>query len=157
MNHRALKGKKIFPVYVLWLLLAFQAISGIAGGLVMLLDPSGKTLSVPLIFLMGSPFSDYFFPGLFLLFFLGLFPLLGLVGLIFDRWSWPNLLNIYQNKRWGWTYSLYTGLILIIWMDLQIGFIGYWHPVQTFHALTGVAIVIITLLPPVKDYYQTRS
>jgi hypothetical protein len=122
----------------------------------MLFDPSGKTLSMPLIFLMGSPFSDYFLPGLLLLVFLGLFPLLGLVGLITDRWSWPNLLNIYRNKQWGWSYSLYAGLILIIWMDLQIGFIGYWHPVQTFHALTGVAIVIFTLLPKVMNHYRLR-
>jgi hypothetical protein len=119
----------------------------------MLLDPSGKTLRMPMIFLMGSPFPDYFIPGLFLLIFLGILPSIAFIGLINNRWKGPNLLNIYNKLHWGWTYSIYTGLILILWMDLQVSFIGYWHSIQTFHALTGVIILIFTLLPPVMNYY----
>lgn len=144
-------------VYILWLLVAFQAISGIAGGLMMLLDPSGKTLRMPIIFLMGSPFQDYFFPGLALLVLLGIFPLLGFIGLVSDRWRWPNVLNVYRDRRWGWTFSLYTGLMLILWMDLQVNFIGYWHYIQTFHALNGVAILIFALMPPVMEHYRIEG
>ncbi|MBS3769472.1 MAG: hypothetical protein V5A47_02515 [Bacteroidales bacterium] len=151
--------KKEIPlfVYILWLLIAIQTLQGLAGGLLMLFDPTGKSLRMPLLFLMGSPFPDYFVPGLFLLVFLGILPLLALIGLMTNSWKWPNIINIYKDRHWGWTFSLYVGLILVLWMDLQISFIGYWHKVQTLHAINGVVILIFTLLPPVMEYYRVKE
>jgi len=143
-----------YAVYILWVLVGFQALSGLAGGLVMVLDPTGKTLRIPGIFLLGSPFEDYLVPGLFLLFFLGILPVIALFGLFGFTWRWPDSLNIYRYIHWGWTYSLYVAIVLIIWMDIQVFFIGYWHIIQTFNALMGVLILITTLLPPVVDYYR---
>jgi hypothetical protein len=152
-----MKEKIPLVVYIHRILIAFQTLSGLAGGLLMLVDPSGKSLRMPMIFLMGSPFSDYFVPGLFLLVFLGILPLLSLIGLMSESWKWPNILNIYKDRHWGWTFSLYVGLILVLWMDLQISFIGYWHSIQTFHALNGVVILIFTLMPPVMEYYRVKE
>ena len=152
-----MKKKVPVVVYILWILIAFQTVSGLTGGLLMLIDPSGQSLRMPMIFLMGSPFRDYFVPGLFLLVFLGIMPLLSLIGLMSDTWRWPNVLNIYNNRQWGWTFSLYVGLILILWMDFQVSFIGYWHSIQTFHALNGVIILVFTLLPQVMEYYRTEE
>jgi len=152
-----MKKKAPVVVYILWILIAFQTVSGLTGGLLMLIDPSGQSLRMPMIFLMGSPFRDYFVPGLFLLVFLGIMPLLSLIGLMSDTWRWPNVINIYNNRQWGWTFSLYVGLFLILWMDFQVSFIGYWHSIQTFHALNGVIILVFTLLPQVMEYYRTEE
>jgi len=152
-----MKKKVPVVVYILWILIAFQTVSGLTGGLLMLIDPSGQSLRMPMIFLMGSPFRDYFVPGLFLLVFLGIMPLLSLIGLMSDTWRWPNVINIYNNRQWGWTFSLYVGLFLILWMDFQVSFIGYWHSIQTFHALNGVIILVFTLLPQVMEYYRTEE
>ncbi|MFP4620068.1 MAG: hypothetical protein ACLFM7_02060 [Bacteroidales bacterium] len=144
-------------VYVLWLLIGFQALQGLGGGLLMLLDPSGNSLRMPLIFLMGSPFPNYFVPGLILTVLLGVLPFICLIGLMTDKWHGPNILNIYKDRWWGWTFSLYVGFVLILWMDMQINFIGHWHSIQTFHSLTGVLILIFTLLPPVMKYYRMKD
>ena len=141
-------------VYLLWVLIGFQSISGLAGGLVMIFDPTGETLRMPGIFLMGTPFKDYFLPGLILLLFLGILPAIALLGLLGLRLEWPRVLNLYREIHWGWTYSLYVAIVLILWMDIQVFFIGYWHFIQTFNALMGVLILIITLLPPVVNYYR---
>lgn len=152
-----MKEKIPLVVYILWILIGFQTLQGLAGGMFMLLDPTGRSLRMPMIFLMGSPFQDYFVPGLFLLIFLGILPLLSLIGLMTKSWKWPNILNIYKDRQWGWTFSLYVGLTLILWMDMQISFIGYWHSIQTFHSINGVVILIFTLLPPVMKYYRVEE
>jgi len=157
MVYQPLRNYKPHAVYLLWGLIAFQALTGIAGGLIMVMDPSGATLQIPGIFLMGTPFSDYLVPGLFLLLLLGLFPGLGLLGLLGLNWQWPNAINIYKRMHWGGTYTLYSAIVLIIWMDVQVYFIGYWHLVQTFNALLGVIILIITLLPQVVDFYRKQE
>ena len=141
-------------VYILWLIMAFLAITGLSGGIVMLLDPSGASLRLPRIFLMGSPFPDYLVPGIVLFVFLGVLPALSLLGLLNIGWRWPEKLNIYNNKKWGWTFALYVSIVLILWMDFQVWIIGYWHFLQTFYALLGAATLIIALLPPVIRYYR---
>jgi hypothetical protein len=144
-------------VYVLWILVAFQAVSGITGGLFMLVDPTGQSLNIPGIFLMGTPFETFFVPGLLLLVFLGIFPTISLLGLLRIKWRWPQVLNIYSHIHWGWTYTLYAAIVLILWMDIQVYIIGYWHFIQTFNALTGVVILVITLMPQVVNYYRTSQ
>ena len=123
----------------------------------MVADPTGKTMRLPGIFLMGTPFNDYLVPGLVLMLFLGLIPALGFVGLLGIGWRWPERLNLYKQFHWGWTYSLYVAVILILWSDFQVYLIGYWHPFQTFYALLGVIILILTLLPPVVNYFRVDT
>jgi hypothetical protein len=72
---------KPFPVYMLLILLFFQALSAIFGGGALVLDPSGGLLQMPLELLQHSPFPNYFLPGLFLLVVLGVVPLITFIGL----------------------------------------------------------------------------
>ena len=51
------------------------------------------------------------------------------------------------------TGSLYTGIMLIIWIDVQIMLIGGGHYIQFIYALLGVIIVVSSLVPSVKTYY----
>jgi hypothetical protein len=144
-------------VYILWILIGLQSISGLAGGIIMLIDPTGQSLRLPAIFLMGTPFDDYLVPGIFLVLFLGLLPLLSLVGLMGLRLGRIRLLNIYPYMHWGWTFALYTAIALILWMDIQVFYVGYWDEIQTYNALTGVLILIFTLLPQVVEYYRLEK
>ena len=57
--------RKVF--IVLGILQAFIGLGAIGGGFMLVKDPSGFALGVPLNFLEGSPFQDFLIPGIFLL------------------------------------------------------------------------------------------
>ena len=104
--------------------------------------------------LAKTPFSSYLLPGLILLFLLGILPLFISFSLYAKPdWKWANISNIYKNRHWAWTYSLYIGIMLIIWIDVQVYLIGYGENLQTLYALEGMLIVILTLLPANMKYF----
>lgn len=149
------KKKKTFAVYILIILIVFQSISGLIGGVGLLIDTSGSTLKMPMFFLRNTPFKDYLIPALVLFFMLGVYPTFIAIGLIFKlKIKWINFVNIYKEQSWVWTFSLYLGIILSLWIDFQVMFIGYWHHIQTIYAILGILIIIVALLPGVKNYYK---
>jgi|688.fasta_scaffold04135_4 hypothetical protein len=151
-----MKQKKKFSagVLLLWLLMLVVGLGSLYGGSNLIIDPSGKRLDIPLFFLTDSPFRTYLIPGLILFFMLGLFPLMSLYGLIFQpNTKGLNFLNIYKQQHWGWTYALYTGIMLVVWMDVQIFWIGHSASVQSYFAFTGIIIIIVALLPGVQKKY----
>lgn len=83
-------------------LLALESISAIAGGAMLMLDPSGGRIGLPLAFLKGTPFAHYFIPGLFL------FLCNGVLGLITVVFTWknapihPQLLFLQGSVLLGW-------------------------------------------------------
>ena len=124
----------------------------------MVLDPSGDSLKMPLSMLEGTPFQNYLIPGLILSTLLGVFPSIVVYGLIRrPGWRWAENLNVYDDPHWAWTFSLYLGLILILWIDFQLMFIGYQTALQSIYAFLGVIIMIVALLPPVKAYYMRQA
>ena len=150
--------KKPAATYLLWILMLVVGLGSLYGGTNLILDPSGKRLDIPQFFLVDSPFKTYLIPGLILFVVLGLFPLLSLYGLV----ACPpknklNLLNIYKSQHWGWTYALYTGIMLVIWMDVQIFWIGHSASVQSYFAFTGIIIIIVALLPGIQKFYQWKE
>jgi hypothetical protein len=97
-----------------------------------------------------------FIPGIILALLLGVFPLLAFIGLIGKKESKLfDLINVYKGgHHWAWAYSIYTGLMLIIWITVQVQMIGGGHYLQTIYPLVGVAIIIFALLPPVMRWYS---
>ena len=53
-------------VYLLMVALGFQGLSGLAGGLGLIIDPSGAMIGLPAAWLEGSLFRDYLIPGVIL-------------------------------------------------------------------------------------------
>lgn len=135
--------------------MALQAVSGLFGGIGLVADPSGDLIRMPLSNLDKSPFTTFLIPGLILLIFLGIVPAL-LVYSLFAKpvWKWAECLNIFHDTFWGWTYSLYTGLILIIWIDIEHIMIQSYTFLQPLFSLVGVLIVICCLVPSVKNFYK---
>ena len=139
---------------MLIIVLIFQVFGAFYGGITLVIDPSGNLLQMPLSNLEGSPFKDYLFPGLILLFLLGVFPAFVAYSLIKKpTWKWANKLNIYKDQHWAWTYSLYVSIMLIIWIDVQIMLIGYGAPIQIVYAFLGIILLVLTLMPQTKNYY----
>ena len=148
------QSKKPFSVYILIFFVFFQAISGLTGGIALVFSPGGEIWQMPLSMLNGTPFNNYLIPGLILLTFLGIYPSIVLIGLVW-RFNWEilNFINIYKDHHWAWISSVYMGIILILWIDFQIMLIEYSHFIQFIYALLGVIIVIFSLAPSVKKYY----
>jgi hypothetical protein len=133
----------------------FLAVSGLGGGIVLILDPSGDLIKLPLSLLQHNPFGSYFIPGMVLFLLLGIFPGLVFIALLCGpEFKWLKTINIYPGQKAAWTAALYSGITLILWIDVQIYLIGGGHILQFIYGLLGVLIVILTLLPSVKEYYS---
>jgi hypothetical protein len=128
-------------VYLLFTILMFQGISGVAGGLMLIYDPTGNILNLPLGWLAGSPFADFLIPGLILFLVLGCLPLLVSFGLWFN----------FEKSR---LFSVLTGLALIIWIGVETLVVGYQPdpPLQAVYGLIGITILYLALTPGVKSY-----
>ena len=151
-----LHKKKPFARTILLFLLLFQALSGLIGGLGLILNPGGDVIQIPLSLLGSSPFDNYLIPGLILFLLLGVYPFIVFYALIKKpEWKLFSVINIYKDRFWGWTGSLYTGIILILWIDFEILFIGFYTflYLQTVYGFLGVLILIVTLMPSVQNYY----
>lgn len=132
-------------VATLTLLLGLQGLSGLAGGIGLVADPSGRSLGIPLAWLEGSPFSDYIIPGLILLVVLGVTPMLVAYGL-------------WRARPWAWAGSVLVGVALVMWLVVEIAVIGYQAdpPLQLVYGVLAVLILAITALPSVRDDIRSR-
>ncbi|MDX1585615.1 MAG: hypothetical protein R3222_02680 [Balneolaceae bacterium] len=131
--------------YLLLVLLLFQALSGLTGGILLVSAPSGSTLHMPPGLLDGSPFENFFIPGLILLLLLGLLPV-------------AVTLAVWKKYRLARTWSFLTGLILIIWISVQIVMTGYRAdpPLQAIYGTIGILIIITVSSSSVRRYLENE-
>lgn len=127
----------------LMIILAFQGLSGVAGGLGLVLDPSGSLLAIPIEWLDGSPFGDYLIPGIVLLVGLGVFPL------ILVTFMWRGI-------PWSLDAGAGVGVILLVWLGIEIFVIGYQPvpPFQAVYAAVGISIIVLAYAPSVRAEYN---
>ena len=148
--------KRPFSLYILLALHFFLGINGFAGGLLLLLAPDGSLLGLQAGWLAHSPFRNYFIPGMLLLLFNGIFPLFVFTGLIRrPRWAFADVLNIYRDRHWAWTYSLFAGIISIAWITVQQVMTNYFW-IQPVIIATGLLIIICTMMPRVMKAYSEK-
>ncbi len=149
--------KRTVSSYLLVVLLVFLAVGAIPAGLSLVIDPTGSSIGFPpelLDQLQGSPFKNFLVPGLFLVILLGFLPLLTSYGLITRKnTKWLKKMNSYKNRHWSWAFSYYTGLILILWINMQL-FFGIEFGILHFaYTLLGVVIVFVAQLPSTQKEY----
>lgn len=144
--------KRPFVVYLLVAIHILLSVGAFYGGWMLLFDPAG--LGVRTEWLTGSPFDSFVVPGLVLLVFNGVFPLLIAWGLMARPvWRAVGAFNIYTNRHWAWTYSLFSGIILIIWITVQLTMVpSFW--LQPAYLAVGLSILICTLWPAVMRYFE---
>ncbi|MGD8602835.1 MAG: hypothetical protein PVF19_15890, partial [Gemmatimonadota bacterium] len=126
--------------------LTFQGASGVGGGLVLSLDPSGESVGIPLEWLQGSPFPDYMVPGVILLVLLGIGPLVVAYG-------------VWTGQVWSWSASVFVAFSLLTWLGVEIVVIGY-HPeppLQMVYGIVALSILVGAYFPSVRGYLRSRG
>ncbi|MBN2147636.1 MAG: hypothetical protein JW726_09620 [Anaerolineales bacterium] len=144
--------KRPFTIWLLAFWLLFLALGGLYGGIAMLLDPSGAALGMTAV-LDDLPVSDYILPGLFLLFAMGLFPLVLIYALLaLPQWPWLEKLLPTKGVHWAWVGILALCVVLGIWLVVEGFLIGFEWPIQYVTLVNGLLIFLFALLTPVRRY-----
>ncbi|WP_217697058.1 hypothetical protein [Paenibacillus amylolyticus] len=141
-----------------WLLIMMHAILGlgaIVGGIILIMDPSGGMVNLPESLLERSPFANFLFPGIILLLVLGVMPIMIAISLIcYVHCGLGERLNLYPERYWAWSFSLYTGFALIIWIMVQVYWIQDVSLIHLVYFAWGVGIQVVTLLPGIQGKYS---
>ncbi|WP_435922187.1 hypothetical protein [Paenibacillus sp. DYY-L-2] len=149
------QGKK--PITV-WLLIGphgFLGFGAVYGGGAFVIDPSGQLLRIPTEMMQVPLFPDYLIPGLLLLVLLGLCPLGVMVSLLLRKpWTMGERLNIFRAAHWSWSFSLYIGFALLVWIMVQLYILKATYAIHIVYMTLGLAIQAVTLLPSVRGFYE---
>lgn len=141
------------------LLIILQALLGIGaiyGGVTLIISPSGELLGLPISMLEAAPFKDFLIPGIILFIVLGVIPCLAVYGLMTKKRSkYAEMLNLFSDMHWAWSYALYTSIAAIIWIQLQMVFIDDVFWAHTLYVFWGVLMIVIALLPGVRRQYKS--
>ena len=119
--------------YAVGLLLLFIAINAFGGGYY---GMSGAR-DVPIEWLKKSPFQSYFIPGLTLFVVVGGTSLCAAV-MVFKRFHYAR------------NTAFVSGIIILIWLSVQIAIIGYVSWMQPTTAIAALLILFLTWLLPEK-------
>ena len=147
--------KRPLAYWLLLFMLLFQGISATPAGLMLVLDPTGATMQMPVTWLAGTPFPNYLLPGLILTIVLGLGAFFVFAALIFlPNWGWAQRLNPVTRQHWAWSTAAAFGVALMIWITVQVLLIGLGAWLQPFYFAVGLAILLLTLAPSVRAYLR---
>jgi hypothetical protein len=121
-------------------------------------DPSGNGIGLSLDVLKNTPFKNFFIPGLFLLVVLGLIPLITLYGLLTRKWlNWARKINWDKKFHWSNAFSFYIGILLILWINMQLYFGIVYNNLHFSYTILGVLIIILSQFPATKKDYTTEN
>jgi hypothetical protein len=148
-----IKQKKPIELYILYFLMAFLSINGLAGGVVFIIKPDGSMMGMTTEWLAKTPFPNFLIPGICLFLLNGIFPLIALIGLIRRKEiRFFYLLNVFTEKHWSWTFAIYSGIITITWIIIQ-QLITNFFVLQPIITALGLLIIIFSLMPRVQKRY----
>jgi hypothetical protein len=151
---RAVRSRRPPTPSVLAILVAFQAVSGLGGGAVLAIDPSGGLLGLPLTVLRRGPFVDFLVPGLILFLVLGVLPAIVAVGLwARPRWGALGPLERVFAAHWSWVGAGVVGFGLLVWLAVELWLVGP-SSLLVLYGLVGLAIIIVALMPSTRRFYR---
>jgi hypothetical protein len=120
--------------FVLGALLAFAALNAFGGGYYAMSGAEG----IPTAWLAGSPFHDYFLPGLVLFFVVG-----GAMGVA--------AIALLTGTRIARSAALVAGAIVLAWILVQVSIIGYVSWMQPVTAIGGVVVLLLAWRLPASQ------
>ncbi|MBK9688438.1 MAG: hypothetical protein IPO65_12065 [Saprospiraceae bacterium] len=129
-NSFALKSEGM--VTVLGILLAFIAINAFGGGSYGMMSPK----ELPKEWLEGSPFSTFLIPSLIL------FVVVGGSHVTAAYY-------VLRNKNGAYNAALWAGLVLLVWILVQVTIIGFVSFLQPLMA--GLAVVVLVITTQLKS------
>jgi hypothetical protein len=123
-----------FIRHTLGVLLAFAALTAFGGGYYAISGANG----VPTSWLEGSPFRDYFIPGLVLFVLVGGSFLFASIS-VFARFHFARV-------------AVFCAVIIVfLWLTVKVSIIGYVSWMQPTTAAAGIIILVLTRLLPKVD------
>ena len=145
-----MKQANLFKAILIFLL-GFLSIGALFGGIVFIFKPDGSMYGIPTDILKGSPFKDFLIPGIILLVTFGLIPVYIIYALIRKPENrFLQKLNLLYDHHFAWTFTIYIGLGLIIWINIQTLIINAVDLLHTIYSSLGILIVCIALLPKTR-------
>jgi uncharacterized membrane protein len=149
--------KRPFAYYILILLLSLLSLNAFYGGGALILSPDGALLGMNTEWLTGSPFSTFLIPGILLFVSIGCAAAAALVGIVTRaEWKVAERFNILPDSHWSVSMSLFAGVIAVIWIGIQ-QFMTRYFILQPVISLTGISIVITSLLPSLRKYLYSNT
>lgn len=141
-------------VIVLEAILAFL---GFASGIQFLIDPTGGTHGMDTDILEGAPIGDFTIVGLFFVTIFGILPVLTIFGLWkLPRWRWTDTINRWTGQNWAWSSTVAIGVILIVWIAVEIMYVGspsgFPRFLQVMMTILGVVFIALAMTDRVRAY-----
>lgn len=148
------------PISLRWLLgcLAFLGLSAAFGGVVLVLNPTGTWLQIPLSILQFSPFRDFLIPGLILGIVFGLGSFATLLALWFrPAWSFGTALTRFTGAHWSWSAAVVVGGGQVIWIITEMLMVRGVDWLQFVYGGLGLLIVLLAFQPGLRRYLALGS
>lgn len=144
-------------IYVLIALMVLLAFLGFFSGLSFLTSPSGESHGMDTSVLDNTPVGDFTLVGLFFVIAYGIFPVLAIFGLWkLPRWRWSDAINKWTGQNWAWTLTAAIGVILIVWIAVEVMLIGspdgFPRFLQIMMTLFGIVVLGLAMLPRVRAF-----
>ncbi len=127
------KRERSCSVIILGSLQVFIGLGAVGGGIMLISDPSGGGLGIPVELLEGSPFSDYLIPGLVLLAFNGF-------GSVFGS------ILTFRRHRFCSLTAAALGVFLMAWIVVQVMIFNSIHWVHATYFTLGLVELILGIL-----------
>jgi hypothetical protein len=125
--------------YLLGALLTFGAINAVAGGYFGLSGAPG----VPVEWLAGSPFKDYFIPSLILIVVVG------------GAFSFAAV-AVFARSRLARVSAFAAGIVVLVWIAVQLAIIGYVSWMQPATLIAGIVVLRLAWLMPPSTEGRSR-
>jgi hypothetical protein len=119
-------------------------VTALFGGGSLLLDPTGATMNMPVEWLAGTPFRNYFVPGALL------FGALG-VG------SFVVLYGIVRRRDWAWIAALGLGVSLVGWISVQVYLLRMVNVLHFVYGGLGLLLIGLVFVPSVRAALERRA
>lgn len=120
---------------VLIALAAFTGVTGLAGGILLMIRPNGTLLQMTPAALAAlsrnSPFPDFLVPGL-------------LLALVVGCGMLASAALVLLRKHFACEAAVLAGAALVVFEVVELGAIGF-MPLQLFEALVGIAVSILAV------------
>ena len=114
---------------ICFVLLLVNGLGALYGGFLLMLDPSGSKMQMPLSYLEHSPFSNYLIPGIILFIVNGLFSFVTIMTILF------------KNVHYYW-FVIIQGLLLSGWILVQIILLQiFYAPLHATFLIIGLCLI----------------
>ena len=66
-------------------------------------------------------------------------------------------LNVFYDMHWSWSFCIYVAFALIIWIQAEMMYLQSVSWLHTFYILYAILILIVALLPKVRNFYKIKT